>query len=94
MKFNTDDAFIKCGNKHKYQIIVLIAIIFTWFSLDFISLTFPLLELEPKFECKIGKNFIECDIKDACKLNESSRNPIIEYKNILTEYKLECNKIF
>lgn len=92
MKFNVEDAFISAGNKHKYQKTVLFAIMFTWLSVDFISLVFPLLELEPDYYCKIGEVYISCDNKLACSLPADSIKRIIEYKNILTDYHIDCEK--
>ncbi len=93
MKFNVEDAFITAGNKHLYQKIALFSILFIWFSIDFVSLIFPLFELEPKYECKINDEFTKCEKNIACDLSPERVNRIIEYRNILTDYNIDCNKV-
>jgi len=92
MKFNLEDAFICCGNKNKYQKIVLIAILLMWLSVDFISLIFPLLELQPKYECKVNNYFIKCNSDVACMLTPDNVNKVIEYRNIITDFQIDCKK--
>jgi len=90
MKLNVEKALKVCGNNNIYQKILYIAVALSWFSVDFVAISFPLLELEPNFQCKKEGIFSACDLKDACKLPSSERIIEIEYKNILTDFNLYC----
>jgi len=93
MKFNIEDAFISCGNQHKYQKIILIAILFIWLSVDFVSIIFPLFELEPKYQCLIDNQWIECENNLACNWSQDKVHRISDYKNILTDFNIDCDKL-
>lgn len=91
MKLNVEKALKVCGNNNFYQKLLYIAVALSWFSVDFVSISFPLLELEPKFECKNNNNgFRVCSAKEACSLNQSDYRVEILYRNLLTDYNLYC----
>lgn len=80
-----------CGNNIIYQKLLFIAVALSWFSVDFISISFPLLELETKFECKGKLGFTYCNAKLACSLNSEDYRVEASYRNILTDYNLYCD---
>lgn len=94
MKINVDKSFQVCGNNNKYQKLLFLAIAFTWFSVDFVSISFPLLELMPNFQCKSGDIWQDCDEIKYCKMeNKEERLAIVKYANIITDFELYCNKV-
>jgi MFS family permease len=91
MKLNVEKALKVCGNNNFYQKLLYIAVALTWFSVDFISISFPLLELEPHFKCKNDDIFIDCNSNDYCKLETGNRKVEIEYNNLITRFDLYCD---
>lgn len=93
MKINIDKALQVCGNNNRYQKIFFLAVALTWFSVDFISITFPLLELMPQFQCKNDGVFEECEDNKYCSTtNEEDRRALpFAYHNIVTDFNLICN---
>ena len=56
MKISVEKALQVCGNNNRYQKLFYIAVALTWFSVDFVAICFPLLELLPgDFKCKDEK---------------------------------------
>lgn len=92
VKFNIDKAIHACGNNNIYQFILYICVALTWFSVDFVSISFPLLELIPNFECLQFGIYVECDHERVCLNPYQEHRPIIVYANILTDYELWCRK--
>jgi MFS family permease len=96
MKLSVEKALQVCGNNNRYQKIFFIAVTLTWFSVDFISICFPLLELMPNFKCKNELGSWEyCDETKYCEgLNNNSQNVDVEitYHNLLTAFGLYCEK--
>ena len=91
MKLNVEKALKVCGNNNFYQRLLYIAVALTWFSVDFVSISFPLLELEPNFKCKKNNIFEDCKAKEYCKLQPEDRRTDIEYFNLLTKFELYCD---
>jgi MFS family permease len=96
MKLSVEKALQFCGNNNRYQKLFFIAVALTWFSVDFVSISFPLLELMPDFQCKNEKGiFKDCDAETFCKLTDPNDYKIgITYANILTDQELYCQKTF
>lgn len=88
-----DKALQICGSNNKYQKILFLLTVFTWFSVDFVSITFPLLEIQPLYECKDPKTLMysECKEKDACKTTDYRETVI--YNNIFSDFKLSCHTV-
>jgi MFS family permease len=95
MNLSVEKALQVCGNNNRYQKLFYIAVALTWFSVDFISLSFPLLELMPNFTCRQQSGeWIECNEDTICKLPKEDFKTEVTYENILTDFNLECEKTF
>jgi MFS family permease len=94
MKLSVEKALQVCGNNNRYQKIFFIAVALTWFSVDFISISFPLLELLPNFQCRKNGSFVNCPDEDYCKITNEADRRIndLTYHNIVTDFKLYCDK--
>jgi MFS family permease len=93
MKINVDKSFQVCGNNNRYQRLFFLAVALTWFSVDFVSISFPLLELMPNFKCKSGDVWQDCTDEQYCNIeNPEDRQAIVNYVNIVTDFELYCNK--
>ena len=93
MKINVDKSFQVCGNNNRYQKLFFLAVALTWFSVDFISISFPLLELMPDFNCKSTSGWQDCTQEEYCQIeNIADRKAIVIYANIITDFELYCNK--
>ena len=91
MKLNVEKALKVCGNNNIYQKLLYIAVALSWFSVDFVSISFPLLELEPRFSCRENDSFTPCSLKKACALAKEDFKVEIEYKNLVTDFNLYCD---
>lgn len=91
MKLNVEKALKVCGNNNIYQKLLYLAVALSWFSVDFVSISFPLLELEPRFSCKENGGFSPCTLKQACGLPPEDFKVDIEYRNLLTDFNLYCD---
>lgn len=94
MKFNVEKALQVCGNNNTYQKLMFIAVALSWFSVDFIAISFPLLELLPKFSCK-GPNgeWKSCEEKEICKMSPDDYKANVIYTNLVTDLGLYCQTI-
>lgn len=92
MKLNVEKALKVCGNNNIYQKLLYLAVALSWFSVDFVAISFPLLELEPRFSCRESEaSFAPCTLKQACGLPPENFKVEVEYKNLLTDFKLYCD---
>jgi MFS family permease len=93
MRLNVEKALQVCGNNHKYQKIVFLVVVGIWFSVDFVSISFPLLEIQPKFMCMDkGLPYYSCKDEEACKMPGQFEVEKI-YGNIVADFDLYCNKL-
>ena len=93
MRLNVEKAMQVCGNNNKYQKIIFLVVVGIWFSVDFVSITFPLLEMQPKFICKDkGLPFYTCKDEYACKLPGKYEVDKI-YNNIVADFDLYCDSV-
>jgi MFS family permease len=93
MKINVDKSFQVCGNNNRYQKFFFLVVALTWFSVDFISILFPILELMPNFICKNSSGWQDCTEEEYCQIeNMADRKAIVIYSNIITYFDLYCKK--
>ena len=93
MKINVDKSFQVCGNNNRYQKLFFLAVALTWFSVDFVSISFPLLELMPNFKCKFGDLWQDCTDEQYCSIDKpQDRQANVIYANIVTDFELYCSK--
>ena len=95
MKIDIDKCLSITGDNHKYQYLMFICAAMCWFSVDFVSICFPLLQILPVMECQIVQNgswsvCVKQTAKDFCKLYGVRPKEII-YRNIITDYELWCD---
>jgi MFS family permease len=93
MKLSVEKALQACGNNNRYQILLYVAVALTWFSVDYIAIAFPLLELPPSYQCKQESGeFKNCNADLYCSYQDSDRKRFVTIRNILTEFDLDCEK--
>lgn len=92
MKISVEKALQVCGNNNMYQKLLFLTVALTWFSVDFIAIGFPLLELPPNYNCKINNIWKECTEDEMCKLPKGDYRIDIIYKNMLTDFEVWCEK--
>jgi len=93
MKINVDKSFQVCGNNNRYQRFFFIVVALTWFSVDFVAISFPILELMPNFSCKNSSGWQECTDEEYCQIeNTADRKARVIYSNIITDFDLYCKK--
>lgn len=98
MKLSVDKALQVCGNNNRYQKLFYIAVALTWFSVDFVSIAFPLLALEPSYQCKdsTGVWTENCKVEDICsgKIPKEDFKRIFQFDNLISDFNLDCEKTF
>jgi MFS family permease len=95
MKLSVEKALQACGNNNRYQKLLYIAVALTWFSVDYVAIAFPLLELPPSYQCKQESGgFKNCQPDTYCSLPDSDRKRSVIIHNILTDFNLDCEKEF
>jgi MFS family permease len=98
MKLSVDKALQVCGNNNRYQKLFYIAVALTWFSVDFVSISFPLLALEPTYQCKDYNGVWKenCKMEDICsgKIPKEDFKRILQFDNIISDFNLECERTF
>ena len=93
MRLNVEKAMQVCGNNNLYQKIVFLVVVGIWFSVDFVSITFPLLEMQPKFTCKDkGLPYYPCKDEYACKIPGLFEVDKI-YHNVVADFELYCDSL-
>jgi MFS family permease len=97
MKISVEKALQVCGNNNRYQKLFYIAVALTWFSVDFVAICFPLIELSPgNFKCKDEKgNWGDCKSEEAmCKLpKEDYKLDKVLYETVIYQFSLYCDKL-
>ena len=93
---DVDKAIQICGNNNHYQRILFMITVLTWFSVDYISITFPLLEKQPKYQCKNPMTGIYFECKEEVACTDDYRDTRIEtiiYNNIFSHFDLSCQTL-
>ena len=98
MNIDFDRVFEVIGGRNKYQYMLLICVFFTWFSVDFIAVSFPLLLFYPELFIKDKKLPDEDPNKvlNWCKYYKDNNNDatfLVKYNNLISSRNLYCDQL-